>query len=33
MMNISPPDYLYRVVGNLQSDGAVKKEGKGYVAA
>jgi len=33
MMNISPPNYLYRVVGNLQSDGAVKKEGKGYVAA
>jgi hypothetical protein len=33
MMNISPPNYLYRVVGNLQSEGAVKKEGKGYVAA
>jgi predicted HTH transcriptional regulator len=33
MMNISPPNYLYRVVGNLQSDGAVKKQGKGYVAA
>jgi Winged helix-turn-helix DNA-binding len=32
MMNISPPNYLYRVVANLQSDGAVKKEGKGYVA-
>ena len=33
MMNISPPNSLYRVVGNLQSDGAVKKQGKGYVAA
>ena len=32
MMNISPPNYLYRVVANLQSDGAVKKQGKGYVA-
>ena len=32
MMNISPPNYLYRVVANLQSDGAVRKEGKGYVA-
>ena len=33
LMHISPPNYLYRVVGNLQSDGAVKKQGKGYVAA
>jgi hypothetical protein len=33
MMNVSPPNYLYRVVGNLQSDGTVKKQGKGYVAA
>jgi predicted HTH transcriptional regulator len=33
MMNVTPPNYLYRVVANLQSDGAVKKEGKGYVAA
>ena len=32
MMNISPPNYLYRVMANLQSDGAVKKQGKGYVA-
>ncbi len=32
MMNISPPNYLYRVVANLQSDGTVRKEGKGYVA-
>ena len=33
MMNISPPTYLYRVVANLQSDGAVTKQGKGYVAS
>jgi hypothetical protein len=32
MMNISPPNYLYRVMANLQSDGAVKKQGKGYIA-
>jgi hypothetical protein len=32
MMNISPPNYMYRVMANLQSDGAVKKQGKGYVA-
>ena len=32
MMNISPPNYLYRVMANLQADGAVRKEGKGYVA-
>jgi len=32
MMNISPPNYLYRVMANLQSDGAVEKQGKGYVA-
>jgi hypothetical protein len=32
MMSINPPNYLYRVMANLQSDGAVRKEGKGYVA-
>jgi Winged helix-turn-helix DNA-binding len=32
MMNISPPNYLYRVMANLEADGAVRKEGKGYVA-
>jgi hypothetical protein len=32
MMNITPPNYLYRVVANLQADDAVRKEGKGYVA-
>jgi hypothetical protein len=33
LMNISPPNYLYRVMATLQSDGSVKKQGKGYVAA
>jgi hypothetical protein len=32
MMSISPPNYLYRVMANLQADGAVTKQGKGYVA-
>ena len=32
MMNIDPPNYLYRVMANLQADGAVTKQGKGYVA-
>ena len=32
MMNIIPPNYLYRVMANLQADGAVTKQGKGYVA-
>ncbi|HEY1595678.1 MAG TPA: winged helix-turn-helix domain-containing protein [Thermoleophilaceae bacterium] len=32
MMNISPPNYLYRVMANLQADGAVTKQGKGYAA-
>jgi hypothetical protein len=31
-MNISPPNYLYRVMATLQADGSVKKQGKGYVA-
>jgi sugar-specific transcriptional regulator TrmB len=26
------PNYVYRVMGELQSDGKVRKEGKGYVA-
>jgi hypothetical protein len=26
-------NYLYRVVGNLQSEGAVKKQGRGFTAA
>jgi hypothetical protein len=32
MMNIDPPNYLYRVMATLQQDGSVKKQGKGYVA-
>ena len=32
LMSISPPNYLYRVMATLQADGAVKKEGRGYVA-
>jgi hypothetical protein len=31
-MNIKQPNYLYRVVNQLQSDGAVTKQGKGYKA-
>jgi hypothetical protein len=33
LMSISPPNYLYRVMATLQSDGSVKKEGRGYVAS
>jgi hypothetical protein len=32
MMNVDPPNYLYRVMTTLQQDGSVKKQGKGYVA-
>ena len=31
-MNIKQPNYLYRVMNQLESDGAVKKTGKGYTA-
>jgi hypothetical protein len=31
-MNIQQRNYLYRVMGSLESDGAVIKEGRGYVA-
>ena len=31
-LNIKQPNYLYRVMNQLQSDGAVKKSGKGYTA-
>jgi hypothetical protein len=31
-MNVKQPNYLYRVVNQLQSDGAVAKQGKGYKA-
>jgi hypothetical protein len=31
-LNIEQPNYLYRVMANLQTDGAVRREGRGYVA-
>ena len=31
-MSIKQPNYLYRVMNQLESDGAVKKSGKGYTA-
>ena len=31
-LGIAQKNYLYRVMANLQSDGAVKKQGKGFVA-
>ena len=31
-MSIKQPNYLYRVMNQLESDGAVKKTGKGYTA-
>ena len=32
-LGVKHPNYMYRVMNELQSDGAVKKEGRGYVAA
>lgn len=32
-LNVKHKNYLYRVMADLQKDGAVKKEGRGYVAA
>jgi hypothetical protein len=32
-IGIKHPNYLYRVMAQLESDGAVKKEGRGYVAS
>ena len=32
-LGMKQKNYLYRVVGNLQSDGAVKKDGRGFTAA
>ncbi len=32
-LQIKHKNYLYRVMAGLQSDGAVKKEGSGYVAS
>ncbi|MEA2309881.1 MAG: hypothetical protein QOG41_2341 [Thermoleophilaceae bacterium] len=31
-LNIKQPNYLYRVMNQLQSEGAVAKQGKGYTA-
>ena len=31
-MGIEQANYLYRVMSNLEGDGAVRKEGRGYVA-
>jgi hypothetical protein len=32
-IGIKHPNYLYRVMAQLESDGAVKKQGRGYVAS
>ncbi|HZB79339.1 MAG TPA: hypothetical protein VE522_05800 [Actinomycetota bacterium] len=32
-LKIKQPNYLYRVMAGLQSEGAVKKKGRGYEAA
>jgi hypothetical protein len=32
-LKIKQPNYLYRVMAGLQSEGAVKKRGRGYVAS
>jgi hypothetical protein len=32
-LGMKQKNYLYRVVGNLQSGGAVKKQGRGFTAA
>jgi hypothetical protein len=32
-LGVKHPNYMYRVMNELQSDGAVKKQGRGYVAA
>jgi hypothetical protein len=32
-LGMKQKNYLYRVVGNLQSEGAVKKDGRGFTAA
>ena len=31
-MGLDKPNYLYRVMAGLQSDGAVRKQGRGFVA-
>ncbi len=32
-LGVKHPNYMYRVMNELQGDGAVRKEGRGYVAA
>ena len=32
-LGISQANYMYRVMNGLQADGAVRKQGRGYVAA
>ncbi|MDQ3933478.1 MAG: winged helix-turn-helix transcriptional regulator, partial [Actinomycetota bacterium] len=32
-LGMEQKNYLYRVVGNLQGEGAVKKDGRGFTAA
>ena len=32
-LGVKHPNYMYRVMTELEGDGAVKKEGRGYVAA
>jgi len=32
-MNIKHPNYLYRVLGQLEAEGAVKRKGRGWEAA
>ena len=32
-MNMKQRNYLYRIMANLQSEGAVKKQGRGFVAS
>jgi hypothetical protein len=32
-LGVKHPNYMYRVMNELEGDGAVRKEGRGYVAA
>ncbi|HLM27236.1 MAG TPA: hypothetical protein VK304_09755 [Thermoleophilaceae bacterium] len=32
-LGVKHPNYMYRVMNELEGDGSVKKEGRGYVAA
>ncbi|MBX5469736.1 MAG: helix-turn-helix domain-containing protein [Thermoleophilaceae bacterium] len=31
-LGVNPPNYMYRVLATLESEGAVRKEGRGYTA-